>query len=69
MTESNTSSPCGSEVPFESQRGRWQLKSPRMKRFLDEGRMEGKKESVLLSVREEQIGGVYTLRKERGGVV
>ena len=36
MTQSNTSSPRGSEVSFESQRG--QLKSPRMKRFLGKRR-------------------------------
>ena len=36
-----------------------------MKRFLE--RMEGEKKSVLPSIREEQIGGVYTLR-ERGVV-
>ena len=41
--------PQGSEVPLESRRGWWQLKSPRMKRFLEEGRMEGEKESVLPS--------------------
>ena len=33
------------------------MKSFRMKRFLEDGRMEGEKESVLLSVKEEQIGG------------
>ena len=65
MTQSNTSSPRGSEVPLESQRGRSQLKSPRMKGFLEEERMEeGEKESVLPSVGEERIGGVYTLTKE-----
>ena len=47
MTQSNTSSPRGSEIPFECQRGRWQLKFPRMKRFLEEGRVEGEKDSVL----------------------
>ena len=47
----------GSEVPIESQREWWQLKSPRMKRFLEEERMEGEKESDLPFVREEQIGG------------
>ena len=52
MTQSNTSSPRGSEVTLESQRG-WQLKSPRMKKFLD----EGEKESVLPSDGEERIGG------------
>ena len=57
MTQSNTSSPRESEVPLESQSGSWQLKSPRMKRFLEEGRMEGEKESVLPSVGEERIGG------------
>ena len=35
-----------------------------MKRFLKEGRIEGKKESVLPSVGEEQIGGAYTLRND-----
>ena len=35
-----------------------------MKKFLEEGRIEGEKESVLLSVGEEQIGGVYTLRND-----
>ena len=39
MNQSNTSSPRGSEVPLESPRGQWQLKSPRMKRFLKEERM------------------------------
>ena len=29
----------------------------RMRRFLKEGRMEGERESVLLSVGEERIGG------------
>ena len=32
--------------------------------ILEEGRMEGEKESVLPSVGEEQIGGVYTLRND-----
>ena len=57
MTQSNASFPLGSEVPFESERRSWQLKSFRMKRFLEDGRMEGEKESVLLSAKEEQIGG------------
>ena len=35
-----------------------------MKRFQEEGRIEGEKKSVLPSVMEERIGGVYTLRKE-----
>ena len=30
---------------------------PRMKRFLEEGQMEGEKELVLPSVGEERIGG------------
>ena len=47
----------GPEVPLESQRRSWQLKSPRLKRFLEEGRMEGEKESVLPSIGEEQIRG------------
>ena len=49
MTQSNTCSPRGSEVPLESQ----------MKEFLEEERMEGEKESVLLSVGEERIGGKH----------
>ena len=56
-TQSNTSSPRGSEIPLESQRGWWQLKSPRMKSFLEEERIEAKKKSVLPSVGEERIGG------------
>ena len=64
MTQLNTSSLRGSEVPLESQRGGWQLKSPRMKRFLEEERIEGEKESVLPSVGEERIGGAYTLRSD-----
>ena len=35
-----------------------------MNRFLEEGRTEGEKASVLPSVGEERIGGAYTLRKE-----
>ena len=41
------------------------IEVPRMKRFLEDGRIEGEKESVLPSVEEERIGGAYTLRKER----
>ena len=40
------------------------IEVPRMKRFLEEGRMEGEKESLLPSVGEERIWGAYTLRKE-----
>ena len=59
-----------SEVPFESQRGLWQLKSPRIKRFLEEGRIEREKESVLPSVWEERIGGgIHIKKRERRGVV
>ena len=64
MTQSNTSTPRGSEVPIESLRGYCQLKSTRMKRFLEKRKMEGENESVLPSVREEQIWGAYTLRNE-----
>ena len=35
-----------------------------MKRFLEEGRIEGEKESVLPFVGEEQIRGAYTLRND-----
>ena len=40
------------------------IEVPRMKRFLEEGRMEGKKELDLPSVGEERIGGAYTLRND-----
>ena len=43
-----------------------------MKRFLEEGRIEGEKESVLPSIGEEQIGrggGIHIKKRERGGVV
>ena len=42
----------------------WQSKSPRMKRFLEEGRMDAEKESVLPTVGEKWIEGAYTLRNE-----
>ena len=69
MTYLNTSSPRGSEVPLESQRAWWQSRFPRMKRFMEEERMEGEKESVLPSVGQERIRGggggvVCTLRNE-----
>ena len=35
-----------------------------MKRFLEEEKMEGEKESVLSCVGEKQIKGAYTLRNE-----
>ena len=35
-----------------------------MKRYLEEERMEGEKESVLPSVGEERIGGAYPLRND-----
>ena len=43
MTQSNASSPRELEVPFKSQTRERQLKCPRMKRFLEEGRMEEKR--------------------------
>ena len=55
--QSNAFSPQGSEVLFESQTGRWQLKSPGIKRFVGEERVEEKKQSILLSIGEERIGG------------
>ena len=70
MIQSNTSSPWESGVSFESQGGWWQLKSPRMKKFLEEGGMEGKKESVLPFVGEKQMeGGINIKKRERGGAV
>ena len=35
-----------------------------MKRFLEEGRIEEEKESVLPSIGEERIGREYTLRND-----
>ena len=35
-----------------------------MKRFLEEGRMEEEKESVLPSLGEERIRGAYTLKND-----
>ena len=40
------------------------IEVPRMKRFLEEERIEGEKESVLPSIGEERIGGAYTLRND-----
>ena len=40
------------------------MKSPRIKKFLEKGRMEGEKESVLLSVGEERIREAYALRND-----
>ena len=57
MTQSKTLSHRGRKNLLSPRGGDGKLKSPRMKRFLKEERMEEEKESVLLSVREEQIGG------------
>ena len=54
MTRTKTSSAEVSST-YGVPEGLWQLKSPRLKRFLEEGRMKGEKESILISV-EEQIG-------------
>ena len=48
--------PTGSEALLKSQRKYCQLKSSKIKIFLEEGGMEGEKESVLLSVAEKRIG-------------
>ena len=40
------------------------IEVPQNKRFLDEGRIEGEKESVLPPVGEERIWGAYTLRND-----
>ena len=39
-----------------------------MKRFLEEGRMEGEKESIFPSVGEERIGGIHIKKREQRGV-
>ena len=46
MTQLNTSSPQGSEVPFELKGEWWQLKSPRMKRLLQEEKWREKRRSI-----------------------
>ena len=56
MIQSNNSSPRESEVTFEYQKGKWSLKSPGMKRFLDKGKMKGG-EGVGFDIKKEQIWG------------
>ena len=56
MTQSKTSPARGSGVPFESQRDEGNG-SPQNQQISGGGKMEGEKESVLPSDREEQIGG------------
>ena len=46
ITQSTTSSSRGNKVSFESQSGRWLLKSPKMKRFLEAGSTEGKRSRI-----------------------
>ena len=41
------------------------IEVPRMKRFLEEGRMEGEKKSVLPSVGKKQIGGWGRTHEEK----
>ena len=53
MAQLNAFSPKGLEVPFEFQKGRWHLKFPRMKRFVEEGRAEWEKEVIQLSIKEK----------------
>ena len=57
MAKLDTSFSSGTEEPVEFQRGWWQLKSPRMKRFLEPENTDGKKESILLCIKEERMGG------------
>ena len=64
MTQSNTSSLRGSEVPLESQRGQWQLKSPKNEEISGGGKDEGRK-GVGSAIRWGGANrGTYTLRKE-----
>ena len=53
MNQSNTSSLQGSEVPFESQRGEWKLKSPKMKIFLEEEK--GRRKEVGFAIRRRRL--------------
>ena len=46
------------------------LKFPRMKRFLEDGRIKREKESVLHSVEDEQMGGSINIKvREQGEFV
>ena len=63
MTQPNTFSPRGSEVLFKFQRKRWQVKFPRIKRFLVEERIEGEKRSVLLFIKGEHKKGVNVKKR------
>ena len=55
MTQSNTSSPQESEVPFESQ-GVMTVKNPPNEKISGEGKNGGRERVVLLFVEEERIG-------------
>ena len=35
-----------------------------MKKFLEKGSTKGKKESILLSFKEEQVGGAYMFKRK-----
>ena len=59
MTQSNTSSSQGSEVSFESQEGDGSWKSPRMERFLEEGRVERKGVGSAICWGGANRGGVH----------
>ena len=56
MIQLNASSTQGSKVPLKSLKGWWLLKSPRLYRFLEEGRTEKENELLRLFVKGEQIG-------------
>ena len=62
MTRSNTSH--GGWKFLLSPRGGNGSCCLRMKRFVEEERIEGEKESILLSIGEERIGGARTLNNE-----
>ena len=57
MTEFEYFLPTEVGSTFRVPEGVMAIQVPRMKRFLEEGRMDGEKESILPSVGEEQIGG------------
>ena len=60
MTQSTTSSPRGSEVPLES-RGVMVIEISQNEEISGGGRTDEEKKSVVPSIREERIGGAYTL--------
>ena len=67
MTQSNTSSLWGSEIPLESQRRWWQLMSPQ-KKEISEGGKNGGRKGVGSAIRRRGANrGAYTLKNDSEG--